>query len=627
MQYIQSLCSNITQCRRVLRSGLMLFLLVVFTGLAMGGCGSSSDLSAGAGGPGDGSIGGPGGGKNTGALALLLTDDPSEGFSKVIVTVKSIVLLSEDKEAVEVFEGSRRIDLLSLDEVEDLFLLDDGIPVGNYTKIRLKVEDPLFVKKDGTEISSDQIQLVANGKIDLIPKEGIRIVSGGTLVVRIDFDAKKSIHIHSASSKYKLRPVIFVTIINDFKDHLLSVKGRIESIRPDDRSFLLKRTRHHLAHLDDDDQERPYRIRVFVSENTRIFDESGSPSDFSALALEQFVHVKGILSREPLLSLKARLIEIGEPLRLQGTIKKGVEAFGDDEDQRFIFLPDPGQGFIGEVLVFFNETSLILEGGSHKEVDPSLLTTGRRVIIKGVLDLSDATAQFKAAVIVIKTGGSLQERLEGRVSEIDRNRRTFRLIRDVGDPVWVHVPADAFILRVHQEEGDASLEAERVEFDALENGQEVVIFGVPRPALFSGDPEFEAAVVLIDAAAEGFKTIAQGESSGITTPRLETIGNQTDWDRFWGAHSGGSSSVPTVDFNLHQVLVVHLGNRATTGYRIDITRVDDSAGNLDVHYTETVPGVNCLVNPVLTQPHHIVLLEKTTSLLRFAETKVVSNCR
>jgi len=479
---------------RLNRLGVVSLFLAVMA-LALGGCGSSSDLSTGSGSPGGG---GGGSGKNTGTLALLFTDGPTEDFSKVFVTVRSVELLSDDKEKVSLFQGSRRIDLLSLEEVEDLFMVNESIPAGTYHKIRLKVEDPLFVKTNGDEVKSDQIQLVANGKIDLIAKTPFRIVSGGTLVVRIDFDAKKSIHIHPASSKYKLRPVIFVTILSDFAERLISVKGRIESIRPEDKSFLLKRTRHLFAQTDDDEDERPYRIRVFVSDDTRIFDETGNPAGFDALDLDEFVHVKGLLSREPVLSLKAKLIEIGEPLRLQGVIQKGVDEFGDDENDRFVFLPDPDQEIDSEMTVFFQDETILLQGGTHEAASPSDLTTGKRVIIKGII-FSDSPAQFKASVIVIKGQGSLQSKLEGTISEIDRDDRMFHLLSAVGGPVWVHVPTTAYILRTRQAASDTSLVAERVDFNALENGQSVVLFGAALTPSFSGDPAFSAAVVLIDA--------------------------------------------------------------------------------------------------------------------------------
>ncbi len=271
----------------LINRSLFLFLVI---GIVMGGlltgCGSSSSSPDAAGG------GNPG---EPGAIALLLTDAPTGNFSKVVVTVTEANIFSDSEKPVTLFKGSRRIDLLSLEEVEELFMIQEAVPSGFYEKIRLKVEDPEFVKADGTVISSDQIHLVANGKIDLIPKENFHVVPGEALVVHIDFDAKKSIKIHPTSSdKYQLRPVVFVSVLDGFKDRLLSLKGLIESFDTADNSFILKRTGHHFPHSDDDDAEHPYRIKIFYSNETRIIDAKGDVVDFNALDNGQHVNLFGV---------------------------------------------------------------------------------------------------------------------------------------------------------------------------------------------------------------------------------------------------------------------------------------------------------------------------------------------
>jgi hypothetical protein len=247
-----------------------------------------------------------GGSTQTGTVAFLLTDGPTEEFSQVNVTVNEISLLSEDREPVIIFSGARRINLLALQEVEDLFMIHDGVPVGIYNKIRLHVSDPEFVGIDGTVIPSSDIHLVANGKIDLLPDEHFEVSPGGTLVVLLDLDANKSIMIHPTSSgKYQFRPVVFVKVLDRIHTRLVSVNGVIESINTDntdntdnteDHSFLLRRS-HPLFHdLDDDsvsdndslsddndsisdnasssdDDDRPHLIRVVVSDETHIFKD------------------------------------------------------------------------------------------------------------------------------------------------------------------------------------------------------------------------------------------------------------------------------------------------------------------------------------------------------------------
>lgn len=70
---------------------------------------------------------------------------------------------------------------------------------------------------------------------------------------------------------------------------------------------------------------RRYLIRVEVTEETHIFEASGQPGDFDSLAVGQAVHVRGFLSFEDDLHLKAGLIEIGRFIRLRGEITTGID--------------------------------------------------------------------------------------------------------------------------------------------------------------------------------------------------------------------------------------------------------------------------------------------------------------
>ena len=96
------------------------------------GCGSSAGVS--------------GGSTQTGKVAILLTDGPTDEFSQVNVTVNEVSLLSDEQGPVVLFSGARRINLLALQEVEDLFTVNEDVPAGSYGKIRLSISDPEFVK-------------------------------------------------------------------------------------------------------------------------------------------------------------------------------------------------------------------------------------------------------------------------------------------------------------------------------------------------------------------------------------------------------------------------------------------------------------------------------------------------
>ncbi|HEY4619625.1 MAG TPA: DUF4382 domain-containing protein, partial [Nitrospirota bacterium] len=95
-------------------SGISLIFIAlsfILTG-TLTGCGSSAPVSS------EGST-------KTGKVAVLLTDGPTSEFSEVNVTVNEVSLLSDDGGSVILFSGERRINLLTLQEVEDLFTVTE----------------------------------------------------------------------------------------------------------------------------------------------------------------------------------------------------------------------------------------------------------------------------------------------------------------------------------------------------------------------------------------------------------------------------------------------------------------------------------------------------------------------
>ena len=213
-----------------LRLSLSLIFLGFIFSVGVMGCGS-------------GNTDGPEAIRN-GSVALFITDGPTEDFKEVNITINKISLLSEDKDPVVLYSGSRRINLLLLQDEQDLFMIHERVQEGVYHKIRLDISDPEFVPFEGAPLSGDQIQLVANGKLDLVSKNGFHVISEETLMIELDIDAEKSIHIHSTDSqKYTFRPVVFVNVLNGLDVRMVALKGTIESVSedPDGQSFMLRR--------------------------------------------------------------------------------------------------------------------------------------------------------------------------------------------------------------------------------------------------------------------------------------------------------------------------------------------------------------------------------------------------
>jgi len=502
----------------------LIFLGIIFLG-GITGCGSGEK---------GGTLG-----IGNGSVALFITDGPTEDFKEVNITINKISLLSDDLPPVVLYSGSRRINLLSLQDEQDLFMIHESVQAGVYHKIHLHISDSEFVPFEGEPISGDQIQLVANGKLDLVSKNGFHVIPGETLMIEVDMDAEKSILIHSTESqKYQFRPVFFVQVLNGLDSRMVALKGTIETISEDTevQSFMLRRG-HPFFHDSEGDSsfsdhesllqntpsgdqgslsykhDRTHLIQVEVPNGTPIFLENGLPGEFHDLQPGQRVFVRGFLKHDDhrRLHIHAKLIQIKsdlfkEDLRLRGEILEDI-----DSNLQFKFRPADGQGIVGDLVVQVHEQTMIVEAGTHRMLTTDALKAGKQVILKGVLDVTQDPVLFNAALIIVKPPELDQTRLEGSIQgEPDVDNRTFDLFEviqhcppplgcpDIARIVPVHVLDHGVIVQItHQtlnDMGETHLGVEIIPFESLNKGDEVHLFGQ-----FDSFDVFQAKVVVVEA--------------------------------------------------------------------------------------------------------------------------------
>jgi len=113
---------------------------------------------------------------------------------------------------------------------------------------------------------------------------------------------------------------------------------------------------------------------------------------------------------------------------------------------------------------------------------------------------------------------------------------------------------------------------------------------------------------------DAFKTVSEGDNSGLHVPYFSVLCNNTQLRAFWSLHRPGQAP-PQFDFSSRVLAVVCLGDRASTGHyaHVDCARVDDATGVrvLSVDVTENVPGASCTVEPITTSPFVFVALNKS----------------
>ena len=131
-----------------------------------------------------------------------------------------------------------------------------------------------------------------------------------------------------------------------------------------------------------------------------------------------------------------------------------------------------------------------------------------------------------------------------------------------------------------------------------------------------------------------FETLVQGASSQITTKEEAVIENQDVWLGFWEKHKTGdfpspkgafapsSGSLPEVDFTKELVIAVFLGEQPTGGYALGIEEITLRQREAEVEVTVDVtrPNPRDLVTQVLTQPFHIIKVQKLNTPVRFRFT-------
>lgn len=299
-----------------------LILICSLTLFACGGGGSSSSDSASS-------------EATTGSVAVLVTDAPSDEFKAIEITITGISLIDDDDDLVEIWSlpSGQIINLLELETEADLFTLASDVPVGLYNKIRLQVSAVELVNFDDSRIDVD---VPASGKIDLNPRGQFYVSADETLVVQLDIDANKSIHLVNPRH-YRLRPVVFVDILTAVDiGRLVRLPGEILSVDTVNNQFvLLAQNQEFLIHVDS---------------ATVYFGEQGTPTTFADLVAEDLVTVIGHFRRgsddsQPVFD--ALLVEEGDYQRLRGTVTVGVDSVTvtDDDDEVFVVNLDPDTAY------------------------------------------------------------------------------------------------------------------------------------------------------------------------------------------------------------------------------------------------------------------------------------------
>lgn len=438
----------------------------------------------------------------TGRVGVLLTDAPASTqiFEHIYVTITGIDMRGKDEGDASsgnfvLFSGSQKVDLLRLADFSELFAFADNIPAGDYHKIRLTISELELVTAEGSVFP----KLPANGKIDLNPRGTFRVEAGQTLLIQLDVDAEKSIHIvETGKGNYNFRPVIFVDVITTgFPGKLMRRTGYVQHLDLITGHFALCAaprvpdiTIPLATSIEHNDDVMPC-IGVSTNE-TSVFDESGAPTLTSKLANDQRVTVIGFLmghfdhehaDHTMFAHLGAEVIEIGgaNPWVVQ---RGAVGSAPADAMSTFTLSLDEIKALKTQL-----QTGTKVFSRNGTRLSAADISVGMEATVDGVFDANDATL-LHSSLVVLNTGSPLSQ-TSGTIQTINYSRRELTITTDTGDITLAADDATAIFLFGKT---SAVTGVTQIQFAGLKDKQTITAFGV---AELSG--VFHARVILAEA--------------------------------------------------------------------------------------------------------------------------------
>lgn len=227
-----------------------------------------------------------------GSMVLMMHDAPVDDFREVWVTVESVTMLGADDDSGAAGEAvlteSVRMDLLALDSLAQIVAAVD-VEAGAYSKIRLQITDPEFIRDDDSVFTGDDVHLVANGHVDLNTQGDVFIVVDDVTIVSLDVDLDNSLQINqTGNGRYILRPQIFVDNDMSGEEGIIIDGATITSIDLNTGEITLSTT----------ESEADIDLIVEVGGETEIKSAGGLPLALSALLIGTTVDVVGTIDVE-----------------------------------------------------------------------------------------------------------------------------------------------------------------------------------------------------------------------------------------------------------------------------------------------------------------------------------------
>jgi hypothetical protein len=444
---------------------------------------------------GGGSSGGttPAAAAQTGTVTLSLSDGVIEDYDQVLMDIAEVRFIANGGQDILVLDEPVRVDFLRLENFSEL-LIKGEIVTGTYAKIRLILEGITLRKLDpetGLIASEDPVQLNGQRKIDINPRGPFTVRAGEEVVIDLEVDLDKSIHVVStgASERFRFRPVIFAAVDTEAAfDKLFRIQGTIDSVDATAGTFHVCEIRRTFT--DGENRPEPADVCVTVDpdDSTPFFDLDANPfhPGLDGLAANDPVVAYGKFDE---FASGDRLVPAVVAVGAEFTRRKGLTAsefrpvtsdfdLGITNDVCAID-PDPLRVALQDGAPAFVETAT----GAVQVDLAALPLLCRRAEAEGRYDESDPEAPYLRSVIAlfgdsridgVEVAGTLTDRTS--TADIENDFDLDTAISEEDEDEVVVVPAEARLVKVTSGADGDTVE----DIDVVPTGVPVTVYGVRR---------------------------------------------------------------------------------------------------------------------------------------------------
>lgn len=110
-----------------------------------------------------------------------------------------------------------------------------------------------------------------------------------------------------------------------------------------------------------------------------------------------------------------------------------------------------------------------------------------------------------------------------------------------------------------------------------------------------------------------FTEIRSASYSALEKPENLMIDNASDWTEFWSRANSNTMPAPKspeIDFSQYVVLVTCMGMQNTGGHSTEIVSTKLAGDTVYASIVNTTPGKSCIATMAITNPYHIIQVEK-----------------